>query len=186
MVQLGWKAGPEQFPPTELLEYAIVAEKAGFESLDVSDHFHPWSEEGQACFTWMWLGAAATHLSRMEMGPGVTCPILRYHPAIIAQAAATLSCFAPGRTYLCVGAGEALNEYAATGMWPEYEERRERLIEAIRLIRALWSGEEVTFERNYYQTRKAKLYTPLPHRYRSIILRYRLAARKMLEDTAMG
>src|SRR6266516_4127417 len=98
MVQLGWKAGTEQFPPTELLEYAIVAEKAGFESLDVSDHFQP------------------------------------------------------GRTYLCVGAGEALNEYAATGMWPEYEERRERLIEAIRLIRAFWSGEEVTFEGNYYQT----------------------------------
>jgi coenzyme F420-dependent glucose-6-phosphate dehydrogenase len=160
MVQLGWKAGPEQFPPTELLDYAISAEKAGFDSLDVSDHFNPWSEEGQACFSWTWLGAAATHLSRMHMGTGITCPILRYHPTIIAQAAATVSCFAPGRTYLGVGTGEALNEYAATGMWPEYEERQERLIEAIELIRALWSGEEVTFEGKYYQTRKAKLHTP--------------------------
>jgi coenzyme F420-dependent glucose-6-phosphate dehydrogenase len=96
MVQLGWKAGPEQFPPTELLDYAISAEKAGFDSLDVSDHFNPWSEEGQACFSWTWLGAAATHLSRMHMGTGITCPILRYHPTIIAQAAATVSCFAPG------------------------------------------------------------------------------------------
>src|SRR2546429_2793098 len=140
MVQLGWKAGPEQFPPTELLEYAIVAEKAGFESLDVSDHFHPWSEEGQACFTWTWLGAVATHLSRMEMGPGVTCPILRYHPAIIAQAAATLSCFAPGRTYLWVGAGGALNGYAATGMWPEYEERRGRVVVGGEINVLVWWG----------------------------------------------
>ena len=160
MLQLGWKAGPEQFPPTELLDYAIRAEKAGFDSIDVSDHFNPWSEEGQAAFTWTWLGALATHTTRIHMGPGVTCPILRYHPAIIAQAAATVSCFAPGRFYLAVGTGEALNEYAATGMWPEYEERQERLIEAIKLIRALWSREEVTFKGKYYQTRKAKLYTP--------------------------
>lgn len=175
MVQLGWKAGPEQFPPTELLDYAISAEKAGFDSLDVSDHFNPWSEEGQACFSWTWLGAAATHLSRMHMGTGITCPILRYHPTIIAQAAATVSCFAPGRTYLGVGTGEALNEYAATGMWPEYEERQERLIEAIELIRALWSGEEVTFEGKYYQTRKAKLHTPpakpIPIYYSALVAR---------------
>ena len=160
MLQLGWKAGPEQFPPTELLNYAVDAEKAGFDSIDVSDHFNPWSEEGQASFTWTWLGAAATHTNRIHMGPGITCPILRYHPAIIAQAAATVSCFAPGRVFLCVGTGEALNEYAATGMWPEYEERQERLLEAINLIRALWSGEEVTFKGKYYQTRKARLYTP--------------------------
>ena len=160
MLQLGWKAGPEQYPPTQLLEYALVAEQAGFDSIDVSDHFHPWSEAGQASFTWTWLGAVAVQTKHIGLGPGITCPILRYHPSIIAQAAATVSCFAPGRTYLGVGTGEALNEYASTGLWPEYEERLERLIEAIELIRTLWSGEEVTYEGKYYQTRKAKLYTP--------------------------
>ncbi|MFL5626330.1 MAG: TIGR03557 family F420-dependent LLM class oxidoreductase [Ktedonobacteraceae bacterium] len=160
MLQLGYKAAPEQFPPTELLGYAIDAEKFGFDTIDVSDHFHPWSEEGQAAFTWTWLGAAASHTNRIHLGTGLTCPILRYHPAIIAQAAATVSCFAPGRTYLSVGTGEALNEYAATGMWPGYEEREERLLEAIDLIRKLWSGEEVTFEGKYYKTKKARLFTP--------------------------
>ena len=160
MVKFGWKAGPEQYAPVELLNYAIQAEEAGFSSIDVSDHFHPWSEAGQAAFSWTWLGAVAARTSRIEMGPGVTCPILRYHPAIIAQASATLSHFAPNRIYLGVGTGEALNEYAATGMWPEYEERQERLLEAIELIRELWTGKDVTFRGKYYQTDKARLYTP--------------------------
>lgn len=160
MLQLGWKAGPEQYPPMELLDYAVAAEQAGFDTIDVSDHFHPWSEVGQACFTWTWLGAVAVKTSKIQMGTGITCPILRYHPSVIAQAAATLSCMAPGRTYLGVGTGEALNEYAAIGEWPDYEERQERLAEALDLIRALWTGEEVTYEGKYYRTRKAKLYTP--------------------------
>ena len=160
MLQLGWKAGPEQFPPTELLDYAVKAEQAGFDLIDVSDHFNPWSEPGQAAFSWTWLGAAATRTSHINLGPCVTCPILRYHPAIIAQAAATVSYFAPGRTYLGVGTGEALNEYPVTGRWPGYKERQAMLAEAIDLIRALWSGEEVTHDGKYYQTRKAKLFTP--------------------------
>jgi coenzyme F420-dependent glucose-6-phosphate dehydrogenase len=160
MVQFGWKAGTEQFPPTELLEFAIAAEQAGFDFIDVSDHFHPWSEEGQSPFTWTWLGAVAARTSRIHMGPGLTSPILRYHPSIIAQAAATVSAMAPGRFYMCVGTGEALNEYAATGLWPGYTERQERLLEAMLLIRALWSGEEVTLDGDYYMTRRAKLYTP--------------------------
>jgi coenzyme F420-dependent glucose-6-phosphate dehydrogenase len=162
MLQLGWKAAPEQYPPTELLDYAIAAEQAGFESIDASDHFHPWSEDGQAGFVWTWLGAAAARTSRMHLGTGLTCPILRYHPSIIAQAAATLAAMAPGRVYLAVGTGEALNEYSATAMWPPYKERQARLAEAIALIRALWTGEQVTFHGAYYQTRKAKLYTPPP------------------------
>lgn len=160
MTKFGWKAGSEQFAPTKLLTYAMEAEQAGFDLLAVSDHFQPWSEEGQAAFTWTWLGAAAVKTSRIGLGPGVTCPILRYHPAIIAQAAATVSQFAPDRTYLGLGTGKALNEYAAIGAWPEYEERKKRLCEAIELIRALWSGEDVTYEGQYYQTRKARLYTP--------------------------
>jgi coenzyme F420-dependent glucose-6-phosphate dehydrogenase len=160
MLKLGWKAGPEQFPPTELTGYAVDAEKAGFDLIDSSDHFNPWSEAGQASFVWTWLGAVAVQTSRIHLGTGITCPILRYHPAVIAQAAATVSCYAPNRTYLAVGTGEALNEFAATGMWPEYNERQERLREAIELIRALWSGEEVTYEGKYYQTHKARLFTP--------------------------
>jgi coenzyme F420-dependent glucose-6-phosphate dehydrogenase len=159
-LQLGWKAGPEQYPPNELLDYAVVAEQSGFDTIDSSDHFNPWSEAGQASFVWTWLGAVAARTSKIQMGTGVTCPILRYNPAIIAQAAATLSVLAPGRVYVGLGTGEALNEYAATGLWPEYDERQEMLAEAIELIRALWSGEEVTFDGTYYDTRKAKLYTP--------------------------
>lgn len=166
MVQLGWKAGSEQYPPGELLDYAIAAEQVGFDTLEASDHFQPWSEAGQAPFVWTWLGAVAARTHRIRIGTGVTCPILRYDPAIIAQAAATLACMAPGRAFLCVGTGEALNEYSSTGLWPGYDYRQDRLAEAIDLIRALWDGEEVTFDGMYYQTRKAKLYTrpsePMP------------------------
>ncbi|HEX4204391.1 MAG TPA: TIGR03557 family F420-dependent LLM class oxidoreductase [Ktedonobacteraceae bacterium] len=160
MLQLGWKAGTEQYPPVELMHYAIEADQAGFDLLDVSDHFHPWSEAGQASFAWAWMGAVATQTKRIAIGPGITCPILRYHPAIIAQAAATVSHFAPNRTYLGVGTGEALNEFAATGQWPGYGQRRKRLAEAVEMIRTLWQGEQVTYEGAYYQMRKAKLYTP--------------------------
>lgn len=162
MLQLGWKAGTEQYPPAELLEYAVAAEKAGFDSLDASDHFHPWSEQGQASFVWSWLGAVAARSSRIVLGTGLTCPILRYHPAVIAQAAATVAALAPDRFYLGVGTGEALNEYSATGSWPPYRTRQTQMIEAIALIRALWSGEEVTHRGQFYQTRRAKLYTPPP------------------------
>jgi coenzyme F420-dependent glucose-6-phosphate dehydrogenase len=158
-LKLGWKAGTEQYPPGELLEYAVMAEQAGFDSIDVSDHFHPWSENGQACFVWTWLGAAAAKTKKIILGTGVTCPILRYHPAIVAQAAATLGCLAPGRSFLGIGTGEALNEYSATGLWPPYNTRQAQMSEAIELIRALWTGEAVTHRGKYYQTRKAKLYS---------------------------
>src|ERR1043165_6697035 len=121
MLQLGWKAGTEQYPPVELAEYALAAEQAGFDSIDASDHFHPWSEQGQACFVWSWLGAVAARTDKIMLGTGVTRPILRYHPAVIAQAAATLACFAPRRVYLGVGTGEALNEYSTTARWPGYK-----------------------------------------------------------------
>jgi coenzyme F420-dependent glucose-6-phosphate dehydrogenase len=166
MVKFGWKAGAEQYPPRQLLEYATLADELGFDLIDVSDHFHPWCEAGQASFVWTWLGAAAARTSRIQLGPGLTCPILRYHPAVVAQAAATLACLAPGRTYLAVGTGEALNEYSSVAAWPGYTERQERLAEAIELIRILWTGEETTFRGRFYQTRKARIYTlpdtPIP------------------------
>ncbi|HXJ01725.1 MAG TPA: TIGR03557 family F420-dependent LLM class oxidoreductase [Micropepsaceae bacterium] len=159
MLRLGWKAGTEQYQPEELLDYAIAAEAAGFDSVEASDHFHPWAEKGQASFVWSWLGAVATRTKRIMLGTGVTCPILRYHPAIVAQAAATMACLAPKRFFLGVGTGEALNEYSATGQWPGYNDRRAQMIEAIELIRALWTGEKITHKGLYYETRKAKLYT---------------------------
>ena len=162
MLHFGWKAGAEQYPPVALLEQAETAESVGFDCIDISDHFHPWSEEGQASFAWTWLGAAAVKTTRIHMGTGVTCPILRYHPSIVAQAAATVACFAPGRTFLAVGTGEALNEYSATGEWPAYQARQDRMIEAIEMIRALWTGERVTHHGVYYRTQQAKLYTSPP------------------------
>ena len=166
MLKLGWKAGTEQYPPEELLEYAITEENAGFDSIDASDHFHPWAEKGQASFVWSWLGAVAAKTNKIMMGTGVTCPTLRYHPAVIAQAAATVACLAPRRFFLGLGTGEALNEYSATGQWPDYKVRQNQLAEAIELIRALWTGEKVTHKGVYYQTRQAKLYTrpsePIP------------------------
>jgi coenzyme F420-dependent glucose-6-phosphate dehydrogenase len=158
-LRLGWKAGTEQYGPAELLDYAVAAEQAGFDSVEASDHFHPWAEKGQACFVWTWLGAVAARTRQIMLGTGVTCPIFRYHPAIVAQAAATLACLAPQRTFLGVGTGEALNEYSATGEWADYKIRRERLAEAIELMRKLWSGEKVTHRGLHYQTRQAKLYT---------------------------
>jgi coenzyme F420-dependent glucose-6-phosphate dehydrogenase len=159
MLQLGWKAGTEQYAPDELLDYAIAAEEAGFDSIDASDHFHPWAESGQAGFVWSWLGAVAARTKRIKLGTGVTCPTLRYHPSVIAQATATMARLAPQRFFLGVGTGEALNEYSATALWPDYNIRRAQLAEAIELIRALWSGEKITHRGTYYQTRKAKLYT---------------------------
>jgi len=166
MLKLGWKAGPEQYPPNELLEGAVAAEASGFDSINISDHFPPWSEEGPACFSLTWLGAAAAKTKKIELGTGVTCPIIRYNPAIVAQASATLGVMAPGRAYLCVGTGEALNEFSSTAFWPDYLERQERLLEAVDLIRALWSGQEISHEGVYYSIRKARLYTrpdePMP------------------------
>src|ERR1051325_5346432 len=158
-LHLGWKAGTEQYAPSELLEYGIAAEESGFDSIEASDHFHPWSEKGQACFVWTWLGGVAARTKKILLGTGVTCPTLRYHPAVIAQAAATLAVMAPRRVFLGVGTGEALNEYSATGSWPPYKIRQEQMGEAIELIRKLWTGERVTHRGVYYQTRKAKLYT---------------------------
>jgi coenzyme F420-dependent glucose-6-phosphate dehydrogenase len=159
MLRLGWKAGIEQYRPEELLDYAVAAESAGFDTIDASDHFHPWAEAGQASFVWSWLGAVAARTDRIVLGTGLTCPILRYHPAVIAQAAATMACLAPRRFYLGVGTGEALNEYAATGVWPGYNERRDQLEESIGLMRALWTGEKITHQGEYYETQQAKLYT---------------------------
>jgi coenzyme F420-dependent glucose-6-phosphate dehydrogenase len=167
-VRLGYKASAEQFGPVELLGFARRAEEIGLEIVAVSDHFQPWRHHGghdPAALTW--LGAAAVATERAALGTSVLTPTLRYHPTVVAQAFATLGLLAPGRVFLGVGTGEAMNETPATGQeFPGRKERRLRLAEAIRLIRLLWTEERVDFEGDYYRTSKATIYDrpgePLP------------------------
>ncbi len=170
MLRLGYKASAEQFAPARLLEYALLAEQRGFDSVFISDHFQGWRHHGgHAPFSLVWLGALGERSSRLLLGTSVLTPTFRYHPAIVAQAFATLGCLYPGRVILGIGTGEALNEVPATGMlWPEQKERTARFKEAVRLIRTLWSEERVSFEGRYYRTLRATLYdrpTPPPPLY---------------------
>lgn len=160
MLKLGYKASAEQFGPQELLDFAVHAEAVGFESAWISDHFQPWRHTGgHAPFSLAWLGALGAKTSRLVMGTSVLTPTFRYHPAIVAQAFATLGALYPGRVILGAGTGESLNEVPASGMhWPEQKERTARLREAIRLIRQLWNEERVSFEGTFYHTENATIY----------------------------
>jgi coenzyme F420-dependent glucose-6-phosphate dehydrogenase len=159
-VRIGYKASAEQFGPSELLEYAVQAERAGFEIVAISDHFQPWRHHGgHSPAALPWLGAACERTSALTLGTSVLTPTLRYEPAVIAQAFATLACLAPGRVFLGVGTGEAMNETPVTGgAFPGRKERRMRLAEAIRLIRTLWTDERVDFAGDYYKTEHATIY----------------------------
>ena len=167
-VKLGYKASAEQFGPVELLEFARHAERIGLEIVGISDHFQPWRHHGgHGPNALTWLGAAAVATDRAVLGTSVLTPTLRYHPSMIAQAFATLGVLAPGRVFLGVGTGEAMNETPVTGdAFPGRKERRLRLREAITLIRELWNGERVDFVGDYYRTSKATIYdkpeTPVP------------------------
>ncbi len=167
-MRLGYKASAEQFGPRELLEFAVHAETAGFDTVMVSDHFQPWRHsQGHAPFSFAWLGALGERTSRVALGTSVVTPTFRYHPAVVAQAMATLGVLYPGRMLLGVGTGESLNEVPATGIeWPPFRERFRRLRESIELMRRLWSEERVSFEGEYYRTDCATIYdrpdTPVP------------------------
>jgi coenzyme F420-dependent glucose-6-phosphate dehydrogenase len=163
-MRYGYKASSEQFAARPLLEYSVLAEELGFDTVAVADHFQPWRHHGgQAPFALSWLGALAQATSRVEIGTSVLTPTLRYQPAVVAQAFATLGSLAPGRVFLGVGTGEALNELPATGgEWPGGKERRRRLAEAMELIRRLWSEERVTFEGDYYKVARATIYERPP------------------------
>ena len=160
MIRFGYKASAEQFGPRELLDFSVLAEQLGLEIVAVSDHFQPWRHHGghgPAALTW--LGAIGERTDRTLLGTSVLTPTMRYHPSIVAQAFATLACLNPGRVFLGVGTGEAMNETPATGTeWPGAKERRLRLAEAIELIRRLWTEERVTFEGDYYRTDRATIY----------------------------
>jgi probable non-F420 flavinoid oxidoreductase len=154
---IGYHASHEQFGPRSLLEYVQAAERAGFSAVSSSDHFHPWSRrQGQSGFAWSWLGAAM-QASSLPFGI-ITAPGQRYHPAIIAQAVATLEDLYPGRFTVAVGSGELLNEGITGERWPPKEERNVRLEESVRVMRTLWDGRTVTVD-NRVEVEAACLYT---------------------------
>jgi coenzyme F420-dependent glucose-6-phosphate dehydrogenase len=160
VLRIGYKASAEQFGPRELLEFARHAERLGFDSVFVSDHFQPWRHHGgHAPFSLAWLGALGEATRRIMFGTSVLTPSFRYAPAVIAQAFATLGALFPGRVILGMGSGESMNEIPATAMrWPEPGERTRRLRESLRLIKRLWSEERVSFEGEYYRTQNATIY----------------------------
>ncbi|MBC7306706.1 MAG: glucose-6-phosphate dehydrogenase (coenzyme-F420) [Dietzia sp.] len=160
-LKLGYKASAEQFGPRDLVEFAVMAEQAGMDSATVSDHFQPWRHDGgHAPFSLAWLTAVGERTERLQLGTSVLTPTFRYNPAVLAQAFATMACLYPGRVFLGVGTGEALNEIATghQGEWPEFKERFARLRESVRLMRELWTGETTSFEGDYYSTKDAFLY----------------------------
>jgi coenzyme F420-dependent glucose-6-phosphate dehydrogenase len=159
MLTLGYKASAEQFGPRRLLDLAVAAERAGFDSVWTSDHFQPWRHtDGHAPNALVWLGAAAIATERVTLGTSVLTPGFRYNPAVVAQAFATLGCLAPDRVILGVGTGESLNEVVVGVDWPEQSERFARLKESVELIGRLFREELVSFEGAYYRTHNATLY----------------------------
>ncbi|GLY40243.1 F420-dependent glucose-6-phosphate dehydrogenase [Amycolatopsis sp. NBRC 101858] len=159
-LKVGYKASAEQFGPRDLVEYAVRAEEVGLDSVWVSDHFLPWRHEGgHAPWALAWMPAVAERTKRVQIGTSVLTPTFRYNPAVIAQAFATMSLLSGGRVILGVGSGEALNEIAVSGReWPEFKERFARLRESVKLIRELWTSDNVNFDGEYYKLVDARIY----------------------------
>jgi len=160
MLRLGYKASAEQFDPRKLLDFSVIAEEVGFDSVMVSDHFQPWRHnDGHAPYSLAWLAALGERTSRVTIGTSVATPTFRYHPSVVAQAIGTIGVLNPGRVILGIGTGEAMNEVPATGIeWPKFKERFGRLRESVELMRQLWTEDRVTFEGEYYQTKNATIY----------------------------
>jgi G6PDH family F420-dependent oxidoreductase len=160
MPEIGYALASEDHPPNDLVRYARDAEEAGFEFALISDHFHPWIDaQGQSPFVWSVVGAIAHATERLRLGTGVTAPIIRIHPAIVAHAAATSAAMMPGRFFLGVGTGENLNEHVLGDRWPAPDERIEMLEEAVEVIRLLWRGGFHTYRGKHYTVDHARLYT---------------------------
>ncbi|GAA4563494.1 LLM class F420-dependent oxidoreductase [Micromonospora coerulea] len=163
-MQIGYKLASEAFGPQELIRQAVRAEQAGFDFVEMSDHFHPWLEvQGHSSFTWSVLGAIAAKTNTLGLATGVTCPSVRYHPAIIAQAAATMALVSDGRFTLGAGAGERLNEHVVGQGFPSVRGRHERLREALEIIRLLWQGGYQSYEGKHLQLEDARVFD-LPQR----------------------
>jgi coenzyme F420-dependent glucose-6-phosphate dehydrogenase len=169
MLELGFSLSSEEHAPLALVRQAARAEEAGFGFALISDHYHPWlDQQGQSPFVWTTLGGIAQATGRLRLGTGVTCPLIRVHPAIVAQAAASTQAIFEGRFFLGLGTGEYLNEHIFGDPWPRISIRQEMLEEAIKLIRHLWEGGLKSFEGDYYQVDRARVYTlpePLPPIY---------------------
>jgi coenzyme F420-dependent glucose-6-phosphate dehydrogenase len=160
MAIIGYAAALEQFHPTELLGYCALAEEHGFGGVMAADHFQPWvPQQGNSSFVWSWMAALGATTRALTFGPGVTCPSFRYHPAIVAQAAATQAVLTPGRFWLGLGSGEALNEHVVGGVWPEPPVRLEMLTEAIEIIQRLFSGKKVRYSGKHFKMESVRLYT---------------------------
>ncbi len=160
MIEIGYKLSCEEQGPNDLVRYAGLAEEHGFGFALISDHFHPWIDrQGQSPFVWSVIGGIAQATKRLRLGTAVTCPTVRVHPAIVAQAAATAAVMMPGRFFLGVGTGENLNEHIVGQGWPETAVRQARLVEAIRVIRLLWGGGMQSYHGSFYTVENARLYT---------------------------
>ena len=160
MPELGFALSSEDHPPNELVRQAVLAERAGFTFCLISDHYHPWVDaQGHSPFVWATLGGIATATETIRVGTGVTCPTVRIHPAIIAQAAATVASMFEGRFFLGVGTGENLNEHVLGDRWPLPDERLEMLEEAVEVMRLLWQGGEQTRRGKHYTVDHARVYT---------------------------
>lgn len=161
MTKFAYFCGHEQWHPEELVEHAVLAEKAGFDMVVVSEHFHPWVDDSSASgFAFSTIGAMAASTADLTFATGVTTPLFRYHPAVVAQAAATLDRLSGGRFVLGVGTGENINEAPLGYEFPAYAERNARMTESLEIMRRLLDGEKLTFQGDYYQTHRAKLYSP--------------------------
>ena len=159
-MEIGYNLSSEEHPPNDLVKFARRAEETGFNFAMISDHYHPWLDrQGQSAFVWSVIGAIAHATQRLRLGTGVTCPTMRIHPAIIAQAAATAADMMPGRFFLGVGSGENLNEHILGDHWPPAQIRLEMLEEAVQVMRMLWQGEEVSHYGTYYIVEDARIYT---------------------------
>jgi G6PDH family F420-dependent oxidoreductase len=159
-VEIGYTLSSEEHAPNDLVRYARRAEGAGFAFSLISDHFHPWVDaQGHSPFVWSVVGGIAQTTERLRLGTGVTCPLIRIHPAIVAQAAATSAAMMPGRFFLGLGTGENLNEHIVGEAWPAADERLDMLEEAIELIRTLWEGGDQTFRGDFYVVENARIYT---------------------------
>ena len=159
-IRLGYALSSEEHRPADLVRHAAMAEATGFTFALISDHYHPWIDaQGHSPFVWTVLGGIARETTKLEVGTGVTCPMIRIHPAVIAQAAATTADLFDGRFFLGVGTGENLNEHILGDHWPIYDDRREMLIEAIEIMRGLWEGELFSHRGEHYVVENARIYT---------------------------
>jgi G6PDH family F420-dependent oxidoreductase len=158
-MRIGYKLMAEAFGPRELIDQAVRAEAAGFDFVEISDHFHPWLDaQGHSPFAWTVLGAIAERTDRLRLATGVTCPTIRYHPAIVAQAAATLAVLSDGRFTLGIGAGENLNEHVVGLGFPSVRVRHDMLREALEIIRLLWSGGYQSYNGQFLQLDDARIF----------------------------